>query len=370
MSLTSFGVRFFILSATLFMCWYLYTIYGALSQTAVMTLSTGKRYVVHPDLLVSSGVGKGEIGTSATYTHHSLVNPEHKTALMAPSPDDADLVIGIALPDGSACAYSRSLLLWHQVINDTVGNTRIVITVCPFTDTATCFVASLHGDVIYFGVSGMLYVGSLVIYDRATHSSWSAVEGRALVGPMSGFKLEQLAVMVVPWQQWRSLYPDTSVVSGGDDGTDYTFDPYCKLYMHPEHNLYGTLFSDHRLAAKTPVVGVVVGNTTVAYCVEKICSLGHIQDVINGVPVLVTSCGLPWQEGAYPVVVFDRRVNGSKLSFVVKDGHFEDTQTHSVWNNQGYAYKGPLTGTSLKRLPVTCTTWFTWSLFYPNTRIY
>lgn len=369
MSFTRFALRLFALTTTVIGCCYLYSIYCAIAQTTVMTLATGKRYVVHPDLLVSSGLGKGTIGTSEKAAHYALINPEHIVAHKAPL-SDQDLVVGIATSDGSACAYARSLLLWHQVINDTVGNNHIVVTLCPFTDTATCFATLLHGDTMYFGVSGMVYLGSLVLYDRATNSSWSSVDGRALVGPMSGFTLGQIPLVIMTWQQWRSLYPQTSVVAACDDMTDYTFDPYCKLYMHPDYNLYGTLFCDDRLLAQTPIMGVAIDGKAVAYPVEKIGAVRSMQDVIGEIPVLVTGCGFTYSKGAYPIAVFDRRIRNKTGYFIDNHGHLEDTHTRSLWDYQGYAYHGPLKGTQLKRIPATCTTWFTWSLFYPTTRIY
>lgn len=369
MSFTRFAIRlFFIIACVLFGC-YLYTIYCAVCQKAVMTLATGKRYVVHPDLLVSSGLGKGDIGTLAKAAHYSLVNPEQKKAHEASLPD-TDLVVGIVMPDGATCAYARSLLLWHQIINDTLFDHALLIALCPFTDTITCFSSSLYEQAVYFGVSGMVYLGSLVMYDRDTQSLWSAVDGRALVGPMSGFKLDQRPCLSMPWGQWRAAHPNTLLVMGSDDMSDYAVDPYCKLYMHAEHNLYGTLFCDDRLLPQTPVVGVVVDDKAVAYPVEKICALGCVHDVVQETPVLVTTCGQLYVPGAYPIAVFDRLVQGRALYFVDNKGRNEDTSTRSFWNPCGYAYEGPLTGTQLKRLPVTCTTWFTWSLFYPNTRIY
>lgn len=369
MSFTRFAIRlFFITALVLFGC-YLYTIYSAVCQKAVMTLATGKRYVVHPDLLVSSGLGKGDIGALAKAAHYSLVNPEHKKAYEA-SLSDTDLVVGIVMPDGTTCAYARSLLLWHQVINDRLSSHTLLVALCPFTDTITCFSSSFYEQAVYFGVSGMVYLGSLVMYDRDTQSLWSAVDGRALVGPMSGFKLDQLPCLLMSWGQWRSAHPETLLVTGSDDMSDYTVDPYCKLYMHAEHNLYGTLFCDDRLSPQTPVVGVVIDDKAVAYPVEKICALGCVHDVVQETPILVTTYGLLYEPKACPIAVFDRRVQGKALYFVDNKGRNEDTSTRSFWDVSGCAYEGPLKGTELKRLPVTCTTWFTWSLFYPNTRIY
>jgi hypothetical protein len=366
MIFTRFGIRFFIITGMLIVGCYLYTIYRAISYTGVMTLPTGKRYIVHPDLLVASGLGKGDIGKTATQGHYALINIGHQTAIEADL-HDTDLVIGITV-DGLACAYAYSVLLKHQVINELLGSHALCIAVCPFTDTITCFNAVVQGDVIQFGVSGMLYLGSLVLYDRVTHSSWSALEGRALIGPMSGYSLAPLPVMVTTWKQWQSLYPETLVVCDSDDTSDYT-DPYCKLYVHPEHNLYGTSFVDYRLSPQTPIVGLVIDGESVAYSVEKICDRGFMQDNVGNTPVLITACGLPCEVGTYPLAIFDRRVDGSELYFAYIEDKLTDTKTQSLWNERGHAYEGPLAGTALKRLPIVCTRWFTWSLFYPNTRI-
>ena len=43
-----------------------------------------------------------------------------------------------------------------------------------------------QGAPLTFGVSGMLWKDSLIMYDRQTRSLWSHVTGKAMKGPLQG----------------------------------------------------------------------------------------------------------------------------------------------------------------------------------------
>lgn len=346
----------------------LYYVYYAASRHRVQQLANGTRYIVHPDLLVTSGIGKGGIGVEAA-GGIALLNPPRVTVDQAHWLADTELVMGVEI-DGVACAYPRSLLIWHHIVNDIVHERSVTITYCPYTDTAACYDASIHGQRLLFGVAGKVYQGSLVMYDQDTNSYWSMLAGGALLGPMSGRTLAALPCVVMRWVDWRQIHPTTFVIAPNiDNSYYYDIDPYLKLYAHPEHHLYGTLFTDYRHDPTTSVVGVRLEDDVVAYMVEQACRARLLYDRINGIPVVVVAQTEYYTKGASPVFIFDRRVQGKELVFVYKVDHIEDTATHSWWDLQGRAYKGSFAGVTLKRLPCVSTTWFAWSLFYPETRV-
>ncbi len=63
-----------------------------------------------------------------------------------------------------------------------------------------------------FGVSGKLWRGALVMYDRRTRSLWSQQASRAIAGPLVGQDLEILESTVTDWKSWRAAYPATTVI--------------------------------------------------------------------------------------------------------------------------------------------------------------
>ncbi len=66
--------------------------------------------------------------------------------------------------------------------------------------------------ILDFGVSGKLWRGALVMYDRRTRSLWSQQASRAIAGPLAGQDLEILESTVTDWRSWRASHPATTVI--------------------------------------------------------------------------------------------------------------------------------------------------------------
>ena len=83
-----------------------------------------------------------------------------------------DIVFGIEY-EGLLAAYPQRILVWHEIVNETLGDKDITISYCPLTGTAIGFLGNLSQDIqTTFGVSGKLVNSNLIMYDRATDSYW------------------------------------------------------------------------------------------------------------------------------------------------------------------------------------------------------
>ncbi|MWG35769.1 DUF3179 domain-containing protein [Halomarina oriensis] len=171
----------------------------------------------------------------------------------APALDDGDVVFGVEI-DGDARAYPQDVLVWHEIVNDTVGGRPVSVTYCPLTGTALGFE---RGDTS-FGVSGDLVNSNLVMYDRATDSRWPQVVATAIDGPLEGDSLRQFPVVWTTWGRWRTAYPDTDVLST-DTGyvRNYDDDPYGGYnpttgYYASSGTLFAPLHEDDRFEPKVP----------------------------------------------------------------------------------------------------------------------
>ena len=96
-----------------------------------------------------------------------------------------------------------------------------------------------------------------------------------------------------------------------------------------------------------------------------------INDVIDGVPLLVTYCPL-----CASGVVFDRRVDGEVLVFGNTSALYNsdlvmfDHASGSYWfQTGGEAIVGPMTGTRLTPLPSSVLAWSDWTELHPTTKI-
>ena len=67
---------------------------------------------------------------------------------------------------------------------------------------------------------------------------------------------------------------------------------------------------------------------------------------------------------------FSREVDGTSLTFSMRNDRFVDDQTGSTWNILGRATNGPLAGKRLSPVVSANHFWFAWAVFKPETRIW
>ncbi len=288
---------------------------------------------------------------------------------------------------GDARAYPVQILIWHEIVNDTVGGVPVTVTYCPLCNTGIAFRRpTVDGRLLDFGTSGKLYNSNLLMYDRETKSLWAQALGQAVVGPLSGMKLQMMPVQLVSWGDWLRANPQGEVLSR-DTGFDraYGENPYVK-YDAPGSRPF--LFSgtpDPRLQPTARVVGVQVGSDIEAfpYAALSAGEMGGwavVEASVGGRPLAVfweagTASALDGQDIAASrdvgsTGVFDRELNGQLLSFHLSGKGIVEDQTGSTWDILGRAVSGPLQGQSLDRILSIESFWFDWAAFHPNTRIY
>lgn len=158
-------------------------------------------------------------------------------ALLDPPVIDADAadwleptepVFGLHL-DGEARAYPLRILDWHEMVNDRLGDTAFALSYCTLCGAGIAYRTGGADARDVFRSSGLLLDSNKLMYDEATETLWSQLDGRPLHGPRLGAddpdaaQLELLAVDLVPWSTWLERHPDTTVVSleTGHD-RDYT----------------------------------------------------------------------------------------------------------------------------------------------------
>jgi len=169
---------------------------------------------------------------------------------------DGDVVFGLE-HNGVAKAYPQSVLVWHEICNDTAGEEPISVTYCPLTGTVQGF---LRGDTT-FGVSGNLVNSNLIMYDRATDSRWPQMVATAKDGPLRGRSLREFELVWTTWGRWRETHPETVVLTE-DTGyaRNYGQDPYGSYnprgdYYDDDDLLFPALATDDRYDHKAVVVG-------------------------------------------------------------------------------------------------------------------
>ena len=142
----------------------------------------------------------------------SIENPKFIDAQNQNFLNDDDLVIGVNY-NGETKAYPHGILNWHEIVNDKFNNESITINYCPLTGTAFGWESMTNGAPSTFGVSGLLYLANLILYDRNTDSYWSQMLLQCVSGDLIGDFPETINVVETNWLTWKTLYPNTNILS-------------------------------------------------------------------------------------------------------------------------------------------------------------
>lgn len=281
---------------------------------------------------------------------------------------------------GDSRAYPVQVMIWHEIVNDTVGDAPVSVTYCPLCNTAVAVERRVGDRVLSFGTSGSLYQSALVMYDRQTESLWSHFTGQAIAGVLTGAELTAFPVATVSWAAWRQSHPDGLVLSTetGFD-RDYGRNPYPG---YDDVDSAPFLFegeTDGRLAAKARVVGTGLGTSPTAIALDTLLDMGVMPFVLDGQPTVAwalagTASALDTGSvsGGRDVGatgVFHATHDGRPLTFTRAGDGFVDEQTASRWNVFGEAVDGALRGTRLEPVEHVDTFWFAWAAFAPDTAI-
>ncbi len=78
---------------------------------------------------------------------------------------DNEPVISLAIA-GDERAYPVPLLIWHELVNDTVGGKPVVVTYCPLCNAGLVLARALDDRVLDFGTTGKLRNSDLVMHDQ------------------------------------------------------------------------------------------------------------------------------------------------------------------------------------------------------------
>ncbi len=287
---------------------------------------------------------------------------------------------------GEARAYPLPIMIWHEIVNDTVDGIPLVVTYCPLCNSALVFERRLEGLELSFGTTGNLRNADLIMYDRKTESWWQQFEGEAIVGDLTGSRLKVLPSQLVSFGDFRKQFPDGRVLSI-DTGFDrrYGENPYINYdSLVNSSTKYFPGQADPRLQPKQRVLALQLGSTAVAYPYDSLSSLGVINDTRGDLPLVVF-----WKSGTvsplYGQYIFDstkdigsaaafsRELDGQVLTFESSRGNdalFQDVQTRSQWNIFGSAVDGPLAGRQLMPLPGHEFFWFAWAAFQPDAELF
>ena len=285
----------------------------------------------------------------------------------------------VVLVGNVARVYPLQILMWHEIVNDQIGDTPLSITYCPLCNTGIVFDRRFDNQILDFGVSGRLVYSNMIMYDRQSETWWIQATGRGIAGRYAGQQLRLYPSMMLSWHEAVEAYPDARVLSR-DTGfrRDYGRNPYVGydgaavpfLYDGPD------VIDSGSEQAMTRVLSVYHGDGVVAIDFPALQTERVVTLTIEGTEVVVfwapgTSSALdaPYvstgrdvgsANAFYPVV------DGRTLRFTVRDDRIVDGATGSVWTESGRAISGPLAGRTLEPALSVHHFLFSWRAFHPS----
>jgi hypothetical protein len=294
--------------------------------------------------------------------------------------EGAESVVAVEI-NGDARAYPVRVMIWHEIVNDTVGGVPVSVTYCPLCNSAVSYRREVNGVETTFGTSGSLFASALVMYDRLTESLWTHFDGRAVVGVLAGTQLEPLASPLMAWGDFVATYPDGQVLDWSQTGhsRDYGRNPYVGYDDAETEPFLFRGIVDDRERAKQRVVGITVDEASAAYSMALLAdgdgsatavTVGARDLVILWKPGQSSALDASTVEGGQDVGsvgVFVPEVAGSPVTLTVRGDQFVDEESGSTWSIAGVAVEGPLEGSRLERVEHLDTFWFAWSTYRPDT---
>jgi hypothetical protein len=295
--------------------------------------------------------------------------------------DEREPVLAVEL-GGQARAYPVQILVWHEIVNDRLGGRAIAVTYCPLCNSSLVFDREVDGvGLLRFGTTGNLRHSDLVMWDDRTESWWQQLTAEAVVGELTGRRLEVLPSQTLSWADFKARHPDGDVLSR-DTGHDreYGANPY-EGYDEPGSQpflLEGA--ADRRLPPKERVVAIRDGESAVVVPFSRLAR-EPVADVDAGsVPVVVfykrgvvsplDAAAISRSRDVGTAGTFDRRLDGRTMSFEpAGEGRFRDRETGSTWDVTGRAIEGSLAGRRLRPVVSDQQFWFALAAFLPDARI-
>ncbi|MCA1802740.1 MAG: DUF3179 domain-containing protein [Rhodothermaceae bacterium] len=324
------------------------------------------------DELIDGGPGKDGI---PSIDNPQFVSQEEASAWLR----DVEPVISLEV-NGEARAYPIQILMWHEIANDELGGVPVAVTFCPLCYSAIVFDRRLDGEVLEFGVSGMLRHSDMIMYDRTTESLWQQFSGEALVGDLTGDYLDILPSQLISFEQFREMYPGAEVMSRETgQRRNYGQNPYAG-YDDIKNSpfLLKEKVSD-KISPMQKVVGVRTEKEVKGYSYRVTVDKRVLHDRVGGEPIVIfhldgmasamdnRDIHRSRDDGA--TGVFSPLLNGKTLEFEFRDGQIRDTNTGSTWSITGRATSGTLQGEQLETKIFGDYFAFAWLVFYPDTEV-
>jgi len=156
----------------------------------------------------------------------AIDNPKFKPISEITNIEDNEPVITLSINE-EVKAYPIQVLMFHEIVNDTVGGKAVSVTFCPLCNASIVFDRNVGGKILDFGTTGKLRLSDMVMYDRQTESWWQQFTGTGIVGEYTNKKLKVLPSRIESFALFKKRFPDGKVlVPNNSFARNYGRNPY------------------------------------------------------------------------------------------------------------------------------------------------
>jgi hypothetical protein len=281
---------------------------------------------------------------------------------------------------GETRAYPLQILIWHELVNDQIGDTPVLVSYCPLCNSAVVFDRRVGATVYDFGVSGMLRVNDMVMFDRQTDSLWQQITGDGIVGKMTGSQLSILPSQTVPYGLFASQFPQGKVLSRNTGySRQYGQNPYVGYEFSNQLMFPARKPANLRVPLMERVVAITEEKEAKAYSFRALRRVGVTEGRVrdkhyviffqDGTRTALDAADISRSRDVGAVGVFSPELDGRTLTFRREGGRIVDHETGSAWNLLGIGSSGPLAGRRLTAVEHTVSFAFAWLVFRPDTQL-
>ena len=293
-----------------------------------------------------------------------LKKPKMITAANATWLKDDNVVFGVAI-NGDVRAYPKRILAWHEMFKDRIGGLDLAGVYCTLCGALVLYDTNVDGVHHELGTSGFLYRSNKLMYDHATKSMWSTLDGKPVIGKLVGkdIKLKSLFVVTTTWKEWRERHPNTQVLSldtghkrNYDEGVAY------RDYFATDKLMFNVPKTDNRLANKAEILALrpqQISDEQLAISADFLAANPIYQTQLGGFKMLV----LTDKSGA------NRVYEAKEINFASwNKSNVAVDSTGKQWKVDEAQMTGPK-GEVLKRVSAHRAFWFGWYSAFPNTTL-
>jgi hypothetical protein len=264
--------------------------------------------------------------------------------------DPARLVVGVVV-EGRPRAYPVQYIGYHHQVRDTVAGKPVMVSFCTVCRTGRVFSPVVGGKPEDFRLVGMDHFNAM-FEDRATGSWWRQANGEAIAGPLTGQMLEEIESQQVTLARWLSMYPN-SLIMQPDSALSGR---YSKSFDYETGRSRSSLTGTDTVSwnDKAWIVGITQNGQSVAYDWNQLKRDRVINDVVGGVPIVLTLAS-----DTASFVAYVRPDSSSR--FTIRNDSL-------VGSGEVFDFSGRSASRRLTQLKASQEFWHSWRTFQPNTR--